>query len=380
MTSTTGMTVLVGLATAFLAPIVWMGRRWNASRDSQGDMALALQHQRWENMLPLALLAYVEVLALLLAAAFGMDGAMWNAGMSVVLFGVTGAAGATGALVGFLFGIPRFLAAERASALSAAPAPADTTPALVPRDMAPVDVLGTYRPSTNLDDIADWLTKIIVGVGLTQLTSIGPALRSVSAAIRTNCGTTCPSDSSISSLVIISSITCFLLAYLWTRLHYNKLVARSDREVVRLLLEKEEKAAVARFGLGKVARTDGAAMARLVVADDPNKGQFGGSARAGGRVLRAMVEPTAAFQNLYRITLTVTSTEPERPLADSVEFHLHPTFRKQVVRQEVLNGSATLVLIAYGAFTVGAVADGGETKLELDLAELETAPAEFRAR
>jgi hypothetical protein len=43
-------------------------------------------------------------------------------------------------------------------------------------------------------------------------------------------------------------------------------------------------------------------------------------------------------------------------------------------------GVAELSIDAWGAFTVGAVADGGLTRLELDLAEHPDFPAEFRAR
>lgn len=378
MTSTTGMGVLLAVAAVCLAPIAWWGREWRAARDREDDIGLVLLRRQRENLVPLAILAYLELITMLLSVAFGMGGPTWSVEVSVLLFGVSGAAGATGALVGFLFGIPRFSSANR----TPAPTSDTTVPAspLLRRDAAAPSARSVYRPSTNLDDIADWLTKIIVGVGLTQLTSIGPALRGVSAAIRTNCGTACPSDASISSLVIISSILCFLLAYLWTRLHYNKLVARSDREVVSLLLERQEEAAVARFGLGKVET--GAALMRADLTDalDPNKGSFGGKAALNGRLLRATVEPTAAYQHLYRVTLTATSTDPARPLTGVVEFHLHPTFRQQLVRQPVVNGCATLVLIAYGAFTVGALADDGGTKLELDLAELDSAPLEFRLR
>ena len=64
-----------------------------------------------------------------------------------------------------------------------------------------------------------------------------------------------------------------------------------------------------------------------------------------------------------------------------VQFFLHDTFRNQ--RPVVTVGSdgvAELKLRAWGAFTVGALADEGQTKLELNLEELETAPQEFRDR
>ena len=40
---------------------------------------------------------------------------------------------------------------------------------------------------------------------------------------------------------------------------------------------------------------------------------------------------------------------------------------------------AELALDAWGAFTVGAIADSGLTRLELDLAEIDEAPSSFKS-
>jgi hypothetical protein len=67
-------------------------------------------------------------------------------------------------------------------------------------------------------------------------------------------------------------------------------------------------------------------------------------------------------------------------LERNVVFHLHPTFRASVKTVKVRESKATLRLSAWGAFTVGAIADEGATRLELDLATLPDAPKEFRER
>jgi hypothetical protein len=70
---------------------------------------------------------------------------------------VAGAAFLGGALLGFLFGIPRSLAVEATPAgTTAEPVEAGQRAAL-------------YRSNTNLEQISDWLTKILVGVGLVEL-------------------------------------------------------------------------------------------------------------------------------------------------------------------------------------------------------------------
>lgn len=66
---------------------------------------------------------------------------------------IAAAAGAVGGFLGFLFGIPR----------------------------ADGDVAGNisqrrYRPNTNLEQVSDWLTKILIGVGLAHFGNVGPAL------------------------------------------------------------------------------------------------------------------------------------------------------------------------------------------------------------
>ncbi len=114
--------------------------------------------------------------------------------------------------------------------------------------------------------------------------------------------------------------------------------------------------------------------------DDPQKGRWGGERSANGRVLSATVVATGT-KDLYRVTLRVSRAGASTPaLRGDVRFHLHPTFNQQVVNVPGNGETADLVLIAFGAFTVGVEADNGATRLELDLAELNEAPMEFRSR
>lgn len=106
---------------------------------------------------------------------------------------------------------------------------------------------------------------------------------------------------------------------------------------------------------------------------DPQKGKWGGKAidPATHRKLSVEVKSLPNNDFLRRLILRVESTDPNNyPLTDNVIFHLHPTFRKQIVEVQPVNNAAELSLVAYGAFTVGAVTDGGKTKLEFDIAEL----------
>ena len=115
--------------------------------------------------------------------------------------------------------------------------------------------------------------------------------------------------------------------------------------------------------------------------NDPWKGQFGGKAIANRRKLEAEVLKIAGTSDLFSIRLCVSSTHPNDPLRGVVQFFLHPTFKNDRPIVSVSSkGVAELKLTAWGAFTVGVLADDGNTKLELDLSTQEDAPKEFRSR
>ncbi|HEX6747020.1 MAG TPA: SIR2 family protein [Longimicrobium sp.] len=112
--------------------------------------------------------------------------------------------------------------------------------------------------------------------------------------------------------------------------------------------------------------------------DDPHKHRFGGKPAAGGKVLRAHVKPVGDGE-WFEVRLEVSAEPTAPPLEGSVTFHLHPTFVHDRIEQPVKDGAARVKLVAWGAFTVGAETSDG-TRLELDLAELPSAPMAFRMR
>jgi len=106
---------------------------------------------------------------------------------------LAGAAALTGAIAGFLFGIPHTIAAADASARSAGTPP-----------------LG----NTNLEVVSDWLTKIIVGVGLIQLgRPAGPGRWAATCACRLR-----PALGFRFRLALVISYAAlgFLFGYLWS--------------------------------------------------------------------------------------------------------------------------------------------------------------------
>lgn len=111
--------------------------------------------------------------------------------------------------------------------------------------------------------------------------------------------------------------------------------------------------------------------------EDKQKGRWGGEAEYNDRALTAAVSEISS--NFFAISLNVQSTTDE-PLTGDVTFHLHQTFAPDVRTVQAVRGHATLQLVGWGAFTVGAVADNGRTTLELDLADDSSFPETFRER
>ncbi len=116
--------------------------------------------------------------------------------------------------------------------------------------------------------------------------------------------------------------------------------------------------------------------------DDPWKGVFGGKNinKEKGRVLSAEVKAIADSPGWFGVTLKVTTLSGFTPLKDDVQFFIHNKFLNNKPVVQAVGGIAELRLKAWGAFTVGVLADKEETMLELDLADLESAPIDFRSK
>ena len=140
----------------------------------------------------------------------------WPSRLGIALL-VAAASLVSGGLVGFLFGIPRSLQGEHAND-SARPA--------------------TFRVNTNLEQISDWLTKILVGVGLIQLGVLlekgGQVARSVGEAFGAGPGARVVA----AALLLFSTVTGFLIGYVVTRTRLTLVFAQFDRGEVESLVDR----------------------------------------------------------------------------------------------------------------------------------------------
>lgn len=302
---------------------------------------------------------------------------------------VAAAALVIGGLLGFLFGIPRTLQ----QAISVTNTNSSDGNAGTPTPNTTGGDRTEFQANTNLEQISDWLTKILVGVGLTQVTAIGQKFDRLSSSVSLALGDTSGNRSFALALIIFPLIAGFLFSYLWTRLYLPGAFRKAELDALRLKVEqvdirsKDNQAAALGTGKGDAPEvtkkllevTEGIAPGN---PSDPWKGRFGGQNINNNRELRAEVRPLVGSLDLYSIRLTVSSLQQQtNPLTGVVQFFLHPTFNndKPIVTVGPY-GVAELNLKAWGAFTVGALADDGQTRLELDLSTLDTAPVQFRNR
>lgn len=103
---------------------------------------------------------------------------------------------ASGALVGFLFGVPKFNSeAAKEAAL---------------------------RPNSNIEVVSDWLTKIIVGVGLVEFHHIGEFLTGISSDLGQALAPQTGAASFARALIVYFFIAGIIQGYLLTRMYVGR--------------------------------------------------------------------------------------------------------------------------------------------------------------
>lgn len=142
---------------------------------------------------------------------------------------IAAAALVSGSFLGFIFGIPRTLQQGISQNNQEANPPKDKLSGL------------TYQVNTNLEQISDWLTKILVGVGLTQIPGIIKAFENYSNYVD-KYGFAGFTNSKVfaGALLIYFLIGGFIVGYLWTRLYLATAFRQADLDAVGAKLKKVE--------------------------------------------------------------------------------------------------------------------------------------------
>jgi hypothetical protein len=141
---------------------------------------------------------------------------------------------ATGAAAGFLFGIPRVSRLEAGAQTPVSRSTASTPPTgqqALRTDSGRGTPNGALRPNTNLEEVSDWLTKILVGLGLVHIQE----LRGFIMGTAENAASAIPTATHISiasALIVGFAIEGFFGGYIYTRLFLQGAFARSDNQLI----------------------------------------------------------------------------------------------------------------------------------------------------
>lgn len=130
---------------------------------------------------------------------------------------ISGATAVAGGGLGFLFGIPRALGSAGSSTQQ-----------------------GGYTANTNLEQVSDWLTKILLGVGLTQLGSLWEKFRSLGHALAPALGGRGDSAPFAAALVLYFLVLGFLGGWLLTRLMLADALTEADGNALALFTKAQE--------------------------------------------------------------------------------------------------------------------------------------------
>jgi hypothetical protein len=312
------------------------------------------------------------------------------------------ASGALGIAMGLLFGLPTL--AARAAAISNANAGTAGIGATGNAQPTMNRMQPLYGDNTSIEQVADWLTKIIIGLGLTQFDAFTERFDSVATQVSAAMlGLPQAQASPVvgGSLLLCAFLLCFLASYLWSRryLPIELAGARVDQlaaeerhiqraEVMRTQQQKRD----AGQNIDTLFASAQAVTAAAHDADfpepvapqkslDPWKGQFGGQSEANDIELVAALSPMHIRSGYVAVDLRLrgVSTQARAKWAGkTARLYLHPSF-PDPLRMLTLDamGEVRLPLIVWGAFTVGAQLEDG-TLLELDLAQLANAPPVFQ--
>lgn len=144
-----------------------------------------------------------------------------------------GASLLSGGLLGFLFGIPHTRLREEGFQTGIDTTAQESTEQDKPRSKRQAT---NYRPNTSLEQISDWLTKMLVGVGLVEVKIIPGKLREVAGYIAGGLSSGEHAETFVLTVLIYFSVSGFVFGFLWARLYLPRWFAEADE--VKQLEEK----------------------------------------------------------------------------------------------------------------------------------------------
>jgi hypothetical protein len=269
-----------------------------------------------------------------------------------------------------------------------------------------------YKDNTSIEEISDWITKIIIGLTLTQFGEIKIMLADASAHIAKSLQSAVPQVQGGAqidlytfsyALIILYAIAGTMSGYLWTRIEFPKILTQKENDIETLKYKELSEGLIRSMNDPGNTTIDTASllkksselvqedlvqvMQKIIDAtpngpdpDDPQKGRWGGIAVLNNTRLSAEVT-SASIPGLYKVKL-IASTIDGTPLLTPVGIVLHDSFEPMLrVLDPKGDKDVFLEVVAYEAFTVGALCNVTSAKeyarLELDLNQLPNLPKGF---
>jgi uncharacterized protein YneF (UPF0154 family) len=143
---------------------------------------------------------------------------------------------ACGLIGGFLFGIPK-VSQEPLQDPVPAVTPAGAVAAGPARPVARPGTDYTLQVNTNLEQISDWLCKIIVGIGLIELRNVPDRIDALATALSRDLGPGF-SHAYAGGLIVYFLVIGFLGGFILTRLFLMREFSRADQEAIRFQLDQ----------------------------------------------------------------------------------------------------------------------------------------------
>lgn len=134
----------------------------------------------------------------------------WTVAALLVVYAAASAL--TGGFLGFLFGVPRHSLEGTSSGVVSS-------------------IGGSRTANTNLEQVSDWLTRVLIGATLVEFRGVGDAAGRLFTRLGEALDSTSTATAFTGALICYSALAGFIVGWLTTRIWVNRLLPLADGEM-----------------------------------------------------------------------------------------------------------------------------------------------------